>query len=135
MTQLRVPGPTPCPPEVLKAMAWPMVNHRGPEFHQMLSDVTADLKKVFQTKNDVLLLTGSGTGGMEAAIVNMLSPGDKVLSVSCGVFGDRFADIARTFGAEVTSVQFDMGKAVEVKAVKDALQKDSKIKAVLVTDR
>ena len=82
MTQLRVPGPTPCPPEVLKAMAWQMVNHRGPEYHEMITEVTENLKKVFQTKNDVLLLTGSGTGGLEAAVVNTLSPGDKVLSVT-----------------------------------------------------
>jgi aspartate aminotransferase-like enzyme len=133
MENLRIPGPTPCPPEVLQAMTKQMINHRGAEFAEMLNGVTANLKALFQTKNDILCLTGSGTGGMEAAIVNMLSPGDKVLSMSCGVFGDRFADIARTFGAEVTSVKCDMGKAVEVKAVKDALQKDSKIKAVLVT--
>ena len=85
MTQLRVPGPTPCPPEVMQAMAWPMVNHRGPEFHQMLYDVTEGLKKVFQTKNDVLILTGSGTGGLEAVVVNMLSPGDQVLPTICRV--------------------------------------------------
>src|SRR4030067_975 len=104
MTQLRVPGPTPCPPEVLKAMAWQMVNHRGPEFHEMITEVTENLKKVFQTKNDVLLLTGSGTGGLEAAIVNTLSPGDKVLSVTIGVFGHRWANIAKTFGALVINL-------------------------------
>jgi aspartate aminotransferase-like enzyme len=133
MENLRIPGPTPCPPEVLQAMTKQMINHRGAEFAEMLNGVTANLKTLFQTKNDLLCLTGSGTGGLEAAVVNVLSPGDKVLSLSCGVFGDRFADIAKTFGAEVTSVKFDMGKAVEVKAVKDALQKDPKIKAVLVT--
>jgi aspartate aminotransferase-like enzyme len=122
MTQLRVPGPTPCPPEVLKAMAWQMVNHRGPEFHQMLTEVTEDLKKVFQTKNDVLLLTGSGTGGMESAVVNVLSPGDKVLSVSIGVFGDRFGSIAKTFGADVTSLKVEWGKAADPDAVKKAIK-------------
>src|SRR4030067_396834 len=101
MAQLRVPGPTPCPPEVLKAMAWQMVNHRGPEFHEMITEVTENLKKVFQTKNDVLLLTGSGTGGLEAAVVNMLSPGDKVLSVSIGVFGGRGANIGKKVRADV----------------------------------
>ncbi|OGN99554.1 MAG: class V aminotransferase [Chloroflexi bacterium RBG_13_52_12] len=133
MTQLRVPGPTPCPPEVLKAMAWPMVNHRGPEFHQMLSDVTADLKKVFQTKNDVLLLTGSGTGGLEAAAVNLLSPGDKVLSVSIGVFGDRFANIAKTFGADVTNLKVEWGKAADPDAVKKAIKDNPGVKAVFIT--
>jgi aspartate aminotransferase-like enzyme len=133
MENLRIPGPTPCPPEVLQAMTKQMINHRGAEFSAMLSSVTADLKTIFQTKNDLLCLTGSGTGGMEAAIVNMLSPGDKVLSVSCGIFGDRFADIARMFGADVTALRFEQGQAVDPGAVKAALQKDAKIKAVLVT--
>lgn len=133
MTQLRVPGPTPCPPEVLKAMAWQMVNHRGPEFHQMLTDVTEDLKKVFQTRNDVLLLTGSGTGGLEAAVVNTLSPGDKVLSVSIGVFGDRFASIAKAFGADVANLKVEWGKAADPDAVKKAIKENPGIKAVLVT--
>jgi len=133
MTQLRVPGPTPCPPEVLKAMAWQMVNHRGPEFHQMLTDVTADLKKVFQTKNDLLLLTGSGTGGLEAAVTNLLSPGDKILSVSIGVFGDRFANIAKTFGADVIPIKVEWGKAADPDVVKKAVQDNPGIKAVLVT--
>jgi aspartate aminotransferase-like enzyme len=133
MTQLRIPGPTPCPPEVLKAMAWPMVNHRGPEFHQMLTDVTEGLKKVFQTSNDVLLLTGSGTGGLEAGIVNLFSPGDKVLSVSIGVFGDRFANIAKTFGADVISLNFEWGKAADPDAVKKAIAANPAVKAVLVT--
>ncbi len=133
MAQLRVPGPTPCPPEVLKAMAWQMVNHRGPEFHQMLGEVTENLKKVFQTKNDVLLLTGSGTGGLEAAIVNTLSPGDKVLSVSIGVFGDRFASIAKTFGADIVSLKVEWGKAADPDAIKKVLKDNPGIKAVMVT--
>ncbi|MGD0779807.1 MAG: alanine--glyoxylate aminotransferase family protein [Dehalococcoidales bacterium] len=133
MTQLRVPGPTPCPPEVLKAMAWQMVNHRGPEFHEMITEVTENLKKVFQTKNDVLLLTGSGTGGLEAAVINTLSPGDKVLSVSIGVFGDRFASIAKTFGADVVSLKVEWGKAADADAIKKALRDNPGIKAVLVT--
>ncbi len=133
MAQLRVPGPTPCPPEVLKAMAWQMVNHRGPEFHRMITDVTADLKKVFQTRNDLLLLTGSGTGGLEAAVANMFSPGDKVLSVSIGVFGDRWAGIAKTFGADVIPLKVEWGKAADPEAIKKAIQANPGIKAVLVT--
>ncbi|MCJ7777266.1 MAG: alanine--glyoxylate aminotransferase family protein [Sedimentisphaerales bacterium] len=133
MAQLRVPGPTPCPPEVLKAMAWQMVNHRGPEFHEMLTEVTENLKKVFQTKNDVLLLTGSGTGGLEAAIVNTLSHGDKVLSVAIGVFGDRFANIAKTFGADVVSLKVEWGKAADPDAIKKALKDNPGVKAVMVT--
>jgi len=133
MGQLRIPGPTPVPDEVLQAMARPMVNHRGPEFAQALNDVTAKLKQLFQTKNDVFLLTGSGTGGLEAAIVNTLSPGDKVLSVTVGVFGERFASIAEQFGAEIIPLRFEWGKAADVDAIRQALQAEPKIKAVLVT--
>jgi len=133
MTQLRVPGPTPCPPEVLKAMAWQMVNHRGPEFHELIAEVTENMKKVFQTKYDLLLLTGSGTGGLEAAAVNTLSPGDKVLSVTMGVFGDRWASIAKTFGADIVSLKVEWGKAADPDAVKKALNANPGVKAVFVT--
>ncbi|MGD0794436.1 MAG: alanine--glyoxylate aminotransferase family protein [Dehalococcoidales bacterium] len=133
MAQLRIPGPTPCPPEVLKAMARPMINHRGAEYHQMIADVTQKMKQVFQTKNDLYLLTGSGTGGLEAAAVNMLSPKDKVLSVSIGVFGDRWANIAKTFGAEVVKLDFEWGKAADPDAVNKAIKANPDIKAVLVT--
>jgi aspartate aminotransferase-like enzyme len=133
MEYLRVPGPTPCPSNVLQAMTKQMINHRGPEFAQMLNGVTAKLKQLFQTKNDLFLLTGSGTGGLEAVIVNTLSPGDKVLSVSIGVFGDRFGTIAKQFGAEVTPLSFEWGKAADPDAVRKALKSEPKIKAVLVT--
>jgi len=133
MENLRVPGPTPLPNEVLQSMTKQMINHRGAEFGEMLNDVTAKLKQLFQTKQDVFLLTGSGTGGLEAVIVNTLSPGDKVLSVSIGVFGDRFAAIAKEFGAEVIPLSFEWGKAADADAVRQALQAEPKIKAVLVT--
>ncbi|MDH4300152.1 MAG: alanine--glyoxylate aminotransferase family protein, partial [Dehalococcoidia bacterium] len=80
--QLRIPGPTPCPPQALEAMARQMMNHRGPEFGKILNSITEKLKQAFQTKGDVFVLTASGTGGLEAAIVNTLSPGDKVLSLA-----------------------------------------------------
>ena len=131
--QLRIPGPTPCPEEVLRAMGKQMINHRGKEFGDMINCITAKMKGLFQTKNDLYILTGSGTGGMEAAIVNMLSPGDRVLSASNGVFGNRFADIAECYGAEVTRLKFEWGKPVDPDAVRNALKADSKIKAVLVT--
>ncbi len=133
MSQLRVPGPTPCPPEVLAAMAWPMINHRGPEFKKMLLEVTGELQQVFQTKNDLYVLTGSGTGGLEAAAVNMLSPGDKVLSVSIGVFGDRWASIAKAFGADVVKLDFEWGTAADPAKVAQSIQDNPGIKAVLVT--
>ena len=133
MGQLRIPGPTPCPTEVLQAMARPMINHRGPEFAQIIHDVTDKLKQLFQTKNDLFLLTCSGTGGLEAAIVNTLSPGDKVLSVTVGVFGERFASIAEQFGAEVIPLRFEWGRAVDIDSLRRALQAEPKIKAVMVT--
>ena len=133
MEELRIPGPTPVPGEVLQAMTKQMINHRGEEFTGILNGVTDKLKQLFQTRNDVFLLTGSGTGGLEAAIVNTLSPGDKVLSVAIGVFGERFATIAQQFGAEVIPLRFEWGKAAEVEAVRQALRAEAGIKAVLVT--
>ena len=133
MENLRIPGPTPLPDEILQAMSRQMINHRGAEFGQILNDVTAELKQMFQTTGDIFLLTGSGTGGLEAAIVNTLSPGDKVLSVSIGVFGDRFAKIAEKFGAEITPLNFEWGKAADADAVRKALHAKPEIKAVLVT--
>jgi len=133
MEELRIPGPTPCPPEILQAMTKQMINHRGEEFTEILMGVTDKLKQLFQTKNDVLLLTGSGTGGLEAVIVNTLSPGDKVLSVSIGVFGERFATIAQRFGADVIPLRFELGKAADADAIRQALQTEPEIKAVMVT--
>ena len=133
MGQLRIPGPTPCPPEVLQAMTKPMISHRGGEFGQIVNTATAKLKQFFQTKGDVFILTSSGTGGLEATIVNTLSPGDTVLSVSIGVFGERWGTIAKLFGAEVIPLQFEWGKAADPDAIRQALRSEPKIKAVLVT--
>ncbi len=133
MVELRIPGPTPCPPEVLQAVSRQMIDHRGGEFVKIMNRVTDKLKQVFMTKNDLLVLTGSGTGGLEAAVVNTLSPGDKVLAVSIGAFGDRFANIVRAFGADVVSMNVEWGKAADPDAIQKALQAEPKIKAVLVT--
>jgi aspartate aminotransferase-like enzyme len=133
MEQLRIPGPTPVPDDVRQAMARQMINHRGPEFAETINRATKNLKTFFQTRNDVFILTGSGTGGLEAAIVNVMSPGDKVLSVSQGVFGERFAMIARSFGAEVIPLQFEWGTAPDPDEVKKAIRADNDIKTVLVT--
>ena len=133
MESLRIPGPTPCPEEVLQVMSRQMINHRGPEYDRIIREVTDNLKWLFQTEGDVFLLTASGTGGLEAAVVNTLSPGDKVLSVTIGVFGERFATIARQFGAEVIPLSFEWGTAADADEVRRALKADSQIKAVLVT--
>jgi len=131
--QLRIPGPTPCPPQSLEAMGQQMMNHRGAEFGRIINSITGKLKQAFQTKGDVFVLTSSGTGGLEAAIVNTLSPGDRVLSISNGYFGERFADIAEVYGAEVTRLNFEWGKPVNLDAIEKALKTDGSIKAVLAT--
>ncbi len=131
--QLRIPGPTPLPPDILQAMTKQMVNHRGKEFAGIIGQTTSRLKEFFQTQSDVLILTCSGTGGLEAAVVNTLSPGDRVLAVSAGVFGDRFSEIAGLYGAQVTRLVFPWERGPDPDGVKRALQKDPGIKAVLLT--
>jgi aspartate aminotransferase-like enzyme len=130
---LRVPGPTPVPEEVARAGARPMVNHRGPEFAAVMADVAHGLQPFFGTAAEPLLLTGSGTGAMEAALVNVLSPGDEILAVTIGVFGDRFADIAQAFGATVHRLQAEWGKAIEPETVAAAVREHPALKAVLLT--
>lgn len=131
--QLRIPGPTPCPPEALEAMGRQMMNHRGPEFGEILNSITGKLKRAFQTKGDVFVLTASGTAGLEAAVVNTLSPGDKVVSLANGVFAERFADIAGEYGAEVTRLSFEWGKPIQVDAVEKRLKADGNVRAILAT--
>jgi aspartate aminotransferase-like enzyme len=131
--QLRIPGPTPCPPQALEAMGRQMINHRGEDFARILNSITGKLKQAFQTKGDVFVLTGSGTGGLEAAVVNTLSPGDKVLSLANGFFGERFADIAEQYGGEVTRLNFGWGKPVDLELVEKTLKATGNIKAVLAT--
>lgn len=132
---LMIPGPTPVAQPVLRACSKPMINHRGPEFAQLQDECNTGLKACFKTQTDILTLTCSGTGAMEAAVVNVLSPGDKVLSLSIGAFGERFAGIAETFGAQVERMNFDWGAAVDAKKVAARLKQDParEIKAVLVT--
>lgn len=130
---LRIPGPTPVPAEVAQAGAAEMINHRGPEFAAMLRRITDRVQAVFQTKGDLLTLTTSGTGGMEAAVVNFISPGDKVLVVTIGEFGQRFLTIAKIYGADAQQLAFEAGTAADPARIDDALAKDPDIKAVLIT--
>ncbi len=130
---LRTPGPTPVPPEVRQALSLDMVNHRGPEFASVLKDCEEGLQWVFQTASPVLVLTASGTGGLESVVVNTLSPGQKVLAVSIGNFGDRFARIARAYGAEVVDLSFEWGRAADPQAVAERLAADPSIETVFVT--
>jgi aspartate aminotransferase-like enzyme len=110
-----------------------MVNHRGPEFAVLQSRVVDRLKTFYKTQNDVLIVTAAGTGGLESAIVSFLSPGDKVLAVTIGAFGDRFAKIATVYGAEVTKQSYEWGKAAEPAKVAEALAAGEPWKAVLLT--
>lgn len=129
---LLAPGPTPVPPEVLLAMARPMIHHRAPEFDKVFAEVREGLKWLFQTGNDVLMLAASGTGGMEGAVSNFLSPGDKAICINGGKFGERWTKLCKTFGANVTEIKVEWGRAVDPQAVADALKKDPSIKAVYV---
>ena len=129
---LRIPGPTPCPDDVLQAMSRQMINHRGPEFAEIIGRITTSCKDV-RDEGDVLTLTSAGTGALEAAVVNTLSPGDRALCVSIGVFGDRFADIGKTYGVNVELLSFEQGTAADPEQVAAALKADGSYKAVMVT--
>jgi aspartate aminotransferase-like enzyme len=114
-------------------MSKQMINHRGPEFAEMQKRIMARLKTFFRTENEVYVLTTSGTGAMETAVVNVLSPGDRVLVVSIGEFGERFADICTAYGVEASKLNFEPGTPADPQAVADALTKDNSFVAVLVT--
>lgn len=129
---LLAPGPTQVPPEVLLAMAKPMVHHRAPEFSAMFGELREDLKWLFQTRNDVLTLVASGTGAMEGAVANFLSPGDKALYVNGGKFGERWGKLCKAFGVNGIEIKVEWGESVDPQAVADALKKDPAIKAVYI---
>lgn len=130
---LRIPGPVPLPEDVLEIVGSQMINHRGPEYADMLDRMTANLRTVFMTTNDAYFITSSGTGAMETAVVNTISPGDQVLSISVGVFGDRFREIAEAYGAQVTPLDFELGHAAEPEKVRETLRQMTDCKAVVLT--
>ena len=128
---LMAPGPTPVPSEVLLAMAQPMIHHRTPEYEALFAEVREQLKWLFQTTQDVVLLTCSGTGAMEAAIVSTLSPGDTVVIVRAGKFADRWAEIARIYGLEAVNLEASFGDTVPPARLAETLRGRPQIKAVL----
>lgn len=132
---LMIPGPTPVPENVLLALAKHPIGHRSGEFSQIMEDVTANLKWLHQTQNDVLMLTVSGTGAMEAGMINFFSPGDRVLVVHNGKFGERWAEVAKAFALDVQEVTAPWGQPIDPDAVKSALDADTAkaIKGVIVT--
>lgn len=131
--QLRIPGPTPLPDEVLDAMHRDMISHRGSEFRAIMRDVTERLQHCFQTEGDVLVFPGAGTGGLEAAIANSFSQGDTVISVSVGAFGERFAEIAERFGLDLVRVASPWGQAADLRGLEKALKENRHAKGVLIT--
>jgi aspartate aminotransferase-like enzyme len=130
---LRIPGPTALPPSVREAGARQMINHRGPEFAAMLGRILDGMKPFFGTSSDVAMLSCAGSGGLEAAVVNTLSPGDRVLGVSIGSFGDRFAKIAGIYGADVTKLDAEWGYAAAADEIRERLRSMADVKAVLLT--
>ncbi|HAM38533.1 MAG: class V aminotransferase [Elusimicrobia bacterium RIFOXYC2_FULL_34_12] len=126
---LMIPGPTMVPERILRVMVREMINHRGSEFTEMLKNVTAGTKKCFKTNNDLFIIPSSGTGGMEAAIVNILSEGDDVLVLNIGAFGSRFVKILKAYRANVDEIKFERGKAADITTVEKKL-KEKKYKAV-----
>ena len=129
---LMAPGPTPVPPNVLLAMAQPMIHHRTPEYDALFSEVRAGLKRLFQTSQDVIPFTSSGTGAMEAAVVNTLSPGDTALLLKAGKFGERWEEICTAYGVTVVPLAAPFGQTVPADEFAKALRAHPEAKAVLM---
>ena len=129
---LLAPGPTPVPPEALLAMAMPIIHHRAPDFLPILDSAKKGLQWLYQTKNDVLILCSTGTGGMDGAVTNFLSPGDDVLVVNGGKFGERWTKICQAYGMKVEELIVEWGYAVKAEQVEASLKKNPKIKAVFI---
>ena len=130
---LRTPGPTPLPPAVREALAREMIAHRGTEFAGLLRACVEGLQWAFQTHDEIVILTASGTGGLESLAVNTLSPGQRLLAFTMGYFGDRMVRIARAYGADVVQVEVDAGQAVDPQLVYDRLAADPTAETVFVT--
>jgi len=126
-------GPTPVPPVVLQAMAQPMIHHRTPEYEALFAEVRRDLRTLFQCRNEVLMFAASGTGAMEGAVVNALSPGDHAIVVQGGKFGERWAEICQAYGVSVLSVTVPYGQSVEPAMVAEALRQSPGAKIVFAT--
>jgi aspartate aminotransferase-like enzyme len=131
-TYLLAPGPTPVPETVSLEMAAPMMHHRTPQFSKIFGEAAEDAKYLFQTQQDVLILASTGTGGMESCITNLFSPGDKVLVVNGGKFGERWGKISEAYGLVPVWLNVDWGQAADPAQVKALLDKDKDIRAILV---
>ena len=129
---LMAPGPTPVPSNVLLAMAQPMIHHRTPEYESLFIEVRAGLGRLFQTSQDVIPFTSSGTGAMEAAVANTLSPGDTVAVLRAGKFGERWEEICRAYSVGVVPVTAPFGETVPAERIAEALSRHPETKAVLM---
>ncbi len=130
---LFTPGPTPVPPQVLSAMAEPVVHHRGPDFRPVFGRCLDRLKEVFRTSSEVLLFTASGTGAMESAVANLCSPGNRVVVVSAGHFGERWIEIAERFGCQVEAIRYSWGEVPSPDDLGRRLQELGGARAVFLT--
>jgi len=129
---LLAPGPTPVPPRTLLAMAQPLIHHRSADFQEVIGQVRAGLKKIYQTANEVLVFCSSGTGAMESAVSNLLSPGDKAIAIRGGKFGERWSLLLQAYGCQPVNVDVPWGQAVDPAQVEALLKADPAIKAVYV---
>ncbi len=129
---LLAPGPTPVPSEALLAMAMPIIHHRSPDFLPVLDAAKKGLQWLYQTKNDVLILCSTGTGGMVGTVNNFFSPGDKVITINGGKFGERWTKICSAYGLSVDEMKIEWGYAVKPESVDEKLRKDPSIKGVFV---
>ena len=132
-TYLLTPGPTPLPPQVCEALARPIIHHRTPQFQAVLKDAFEGLQWVFQTRNDCFIFASSGTGAMEAAVVNLLSWGDTALVVEGGKFGERWVELCAAYGIKATVIKVEWGQALDPDVLKEHLAKDATIKTVFTT--
>jgi aspartate aminotransferase-like enzyme len=131
-TLLMIPGPTNVSPRVMKALVKPLINHRGPTFHKLYEEIETGLQYLFQTKNPVIPLTCSGTGGMEFAISNVVRPGDKVLVPSFGFFCERVCKAVEAYGGKPIRVEVPLGEAPRLSLVEEALEKEASVRAVVI---
>ena len=129
---LLAPGPTPVPPEVLLSMAMPIIHHRSPDFLPVLDSAKKGLQWLYQTKNDVLILCSTGTGGMVGAVNNFFNQGDKVLVINGGKFGERWTKICKNYGLDVDEIVLEWGYAVNPDIIEEKLKKNKDIKGVFV---
>lgn len=127
---LLTPGPTPLPPSVYKVLQEPILHHRTKEFEAQFHEMIENMKYVFRTKNDVLMVSSSGTGAMESSIANLLSPGDPCLVHVTGAFGRRFVKLAKAYGLDPVVIEEEWGHAADPQKLEDALKKNSAVKAV-----